>query len=981
MSEIFLKVVNMSISASYLVLAVLVLRLLFQKAPKWITVLLWGIVAVRLICPFTVESVMSLIPSAETISPQVLTTTPEIKTGISFLNQAINPVIQETTVNLAPEKSMNILHLLVLVFSKVWIVGVFAMLLYTAISYLRVKGKIGTAVLLRDNIYQSENVVSPFVLGVVRPRIYLPFGMDAGNLEHVVAHEAAHIRRKDHLWKPFGFLLLAIHWFNPLMWLGYVLLCRDIELACDEKVVKDLSLAEKADYSQALLTCSVNRRVITACPLAFGEVGVKNRVKSVLNYKKPAFWIIALALVVSAVVAVCFLTDPKEDLDSGILSQKSGSDIKGVTLKIVDADLSAPDPFFEVEWVNGTESGIEFGEKFIVLFEQDGTWENCSIEENPVWNLVAYYLEANSRIEHRTYKLNGQLMSMPGKYRLEVPIRLKGESELEHKVWVEFELEKGVASLVPHTFKAEALVYDDGMYSFVQSAEAAPDFMIANGMQLYQIVDGTVSKSLGIFQEIELDKERFDSRFRLGVECWLEEETIASIKKNNHRAWQLYGDSRDETPYLYVLLEQKDGSFYLGQGYFNCDSVSHANSDDSHIRWLYRLQENAGSIGGADAPSEVTETVDGYPFFYATVLEFYDGSILVEASKDTKLIQAGSRYFVSTKVKNPEIPVPEVEVGTSIVIVFSGDIQATYPAQINWVYAIYDATQAPAAISPLDPMVGALVLQVPTMVVVSNEQSILAQKGTSTWTYTDEKGKAVTVSADGTHPLNAKKTMPKIDIFPSYFSYGDPLGAYLGFNAEESDPSAQIKPDEIHIRCWEEKDWGKSGAAGEEIPLNVVEGNLFFALKDGNYVYEVTSTWESNGKYGGTASYTFYTEKTDFHWESYPKIGENSKVRETFLQTETEKISETYEKEEFVITKTHHQMDDGLWVRIGYGYLYRLEITGKMHGAEKNTTYIVLSNRKDLTFDQVWKADGFSSNTEDYFKPYEAVIVGKRIFD
>lgn len=310
MSEIFLKIINMSISASYIVLAVLLLRLLLKKAPKWITVVLWGIVAVRLVCPFSIESVLSLIPSSEVVSPNIMTDkTPTINTGIPIINSALNPVISESfTPN--PGDSANPLQIWIPVLTAIWIVGMVALLIYTVISYARVRRKIGTAVLYKDNIYQSENVVSPFVLGIIKPKIYLPFNINEKDMEHVVAHEMAHIRRKDHLWKPLGFLLLTLHWFNPLMWLGYVLLCRDIELACDEKVIKELDHDARADYSQALLTCSVNRRMIAACPLAFGEVGVKDRVKSVLNYKKPAFWIIMAAVVACVVVAVCFLTNP-----------------------------------------------------------------------------------------------------------------------------------------------------------------------------------------------------------------------------------------------------------------------------------------------------------------------------------------------------------------------------------------------------------------------------------------------------------------------------------------------------------------------------------------------------------------------------------------------------------------------------------------------------------------------------------------------
>ena len=310
MSEIFLKIINMSISASYIVLAVLLLRLLLKKAPKWITVVLWGIVAVRLVCPFSIESVLSLIPSSEVVSPNIMTDkTPTINTGIPIINSTLNPVISDSfTPN--PGDSANPLQVLIPILTAIWIVGMVALLIYTVISYARVRRKIGTAVLYKDNIYQSENVVSPFVLGIIKPKIYLPFGMNEKDMEHVVAHEMAHIRRKDHLWKPLGFLLLTLHWFNPLMWLGYVLLCRDIELACDEKVIKELDHDARADYSQALLTCSVNRRMIAACPLAFGEVGVKDRVKSVLNYKKPTFWIIIAAIVACVAVAVCFLTNP-----------------------------------------------------------------------------------------------------------------------------------------------------------------------------------------------------------------------------------------------------------------------------------------------------------------------------------------------------------------------------------------------------------------------------------------------------------------------------------------------------------------------------------------------------------------------------------------------------------------------------------------------------------------------------------------------
>ena len=313
MNELFLKIINMSISASWLVLAVLILRFVLKKAPKWINVLLWGIVAIRLICPFSFESPLSLIPSAETIPLNIgMDTTPTINSGISAINNAVNPIISQSNTPMAGA-SINPLQITIGIYEYIWIFGMIALALYTAISYWRLRRKVDTAVRYKDNIFQSENVSSPFVFGIIKPRIYLPFKMNGQDLEHVVAHEHAHIRRKDHWWKPFGFLLLTIHWFNPLMWMAYVLLCRDIELACDEKVIKELGNEQRGDYTQALVACSVNRRMIAACPLTFGEVGVKERVKSVMNYKKPALWVIIIAVIVCVGVAVCFLTNPKQD--------------------------------------------------------------------------------------------------------------------------------------------------------------------------------------------------------------------------------------------------------------------------------------------------------------------------------------------------------------------------------------------------------------------------------------------------------------------------------------------------------------------------------------------------------------------------------------------------------------------------------------------------------------------------------------------
>ena len=317
MSGIFLKLLNLSISASWLVLVVLALRLVLKRAPKWVNVLLWGMVALRLMLPFSIESALSLIPSAETVSPEVVQfdPAPTITSGVTIIDNAVNPSLSESFAA-APLASVNPLYVWTYLAGWVWLLGLAAMLAYALVSYLRLRRRVSASIPLRENIYVCDEVPSPFILGIVHPRIYLPSALDEAQRGSVLSHERAHLARRDHWWKPLGFALLAVYWFNPLLWLAYTLLCRDIELACDERVLRGMDAGQVKDYSSALLACSVPRRMIAACPLAFGEVGVGERVKNALRYKKPAFWIVAASVIVCVVVAVCFLTNPPTDTDA-----------------------------------------------------------------------------------------------------------------------------------------------------------------------------------------------------------------------------------------------------------------------------------------------------------------------------------------------------------------------------------------------------------------------------------------------------------------------------------------------------------------------------------------------------------------------------------------------------------------------------------------------------------------------------------------
>jgi len=365
MEKLFLQILNMSISAIYLILAIVAIRFLLKKTPKWINVLLWGLVAVRLLCPFTPESMFSLIPKAQAVSPEILA--PEVPntnldggsfesgeigtmgeiagTGTIGESPVLPPVSDVEPLPSAPVSDAVDPQNVMAVLAVIWAVGVVVMLAYVAYSYGRIRKKVGMAVPMGNGIYQSDQIDSAFVLGILKPKIYLPFSLKEKNINHVVSHERAHIRRRDHLWKPLGFLLLALHWFNPLMWVAFTLFCQDVEMACDEKVIAKFDYMERAAYSEALLSCSVKRRKKFAYPLTFGEIDTKGRVKSVLNYKKPKFWVMFLSLICCVVVAVCFLTNPVSGDDETEQETTLENDTADTTEEIT---TEAPAPAYEM---------------------------------------------------------------------------------------------------------------------------------------------------------------------------------------------------------------------------------------------------------------------------------------------------------------------------------------------------------------------------------------------------------------------------------------------------------------------------------------------------------------------------------------------------------------------------------------------------------------------------------------------------------
>ncbi len=359
MSRIFSGVLQMSIAAAWMIPVVMVLRRLLKRAPKWVNLVLWGLVGLRLVCPFVPESRFSLMPKLPILSGYLYGNmignpagnafqADTLQTGTNFSNNISQAVLDGSTaaagsgmggvfgitgsgIGVFGTGVWRIPEWLLSIFTILWLAGVILFTGYAIYSYVRVRRQVAEAMWLRENLWICDEVKSPFILGLRKPKIYLSSSMDEAQYPYVIAHEQAHLKRGDQWWKPLGFLILAIHWFNPFVWAAYILFCNDLELACDESAVKKLKPQERKDYSYALLSCSMQRRLVTVCPLAFGEVGVKKRVKEILNYKKPTFWVVLAAVAVCVIVAVCFLTNPKQGTTTTILlTNEAGKSENGV---------------------------------------------------------------------------------------------------------------------------------------------------------------------------------------------------------------------------------------------------------------------------------------------------------------------------------------------------------------------------------------------------------------------------------------------------------------------------------------------------------------------------------------------------------------------------------------------------------------------------------------------------------------------------
>lgn len=635
MDDVFLKLVNLSISASWLILAVLVLRVVLKKAPKWVMPLLWGVVALRLVCLFSIESALSLIPSAETIPSEIVTETREpVLYEQATLDIVTNPTLPsaaEVPVGVSRQQAQVDFN----IYSVLWLAGMAALLVHALVSAGKLKRKLATAILLRDNIYESEFVDSPFVFGVVKPNIYLPMHMDEGTAAYVIAHECAHLARRDHWWKVLGYLVLALHWFNPLVWVAYILFCRDIELACDEKVVKGLDGAARADYSQALLSCAAPKRAVAACPLAFGEGNIKTRVKSALHYKKPAFWVAAAAVLAVVIMAVCFLTNPRSERGSLVWAQKlNAADVASIELYVPAEGearqykkLDTEEMAQAVELINSSRG--TYIEKPETVYAGLPVWFLLTMDDgtvHAVGSVVGHYLiidgdtfdaDVENQAEWENYVLKGDSAS---------PIDMA-----DRLSYALYGMTTGVYTLGEAVF--EDSVWETSYEETFANTKSTPELWLSSalGTDMTGILYGTVTAARGYsyrfseWEEIDLTVSNFDWLFRSGSgEDW-DGTSAAKLRRENAHAWRGTRTGEDVNAAVpmaeirrqdeltamdqWLLLQQKDGSLYLVMGY---RSGGLPYSGAHPYRWIVRLDGGATELTRADLNGDGIEEVISY---------------------------------------------------------------------------------------------------------------------------------------------------------------------------------------------------------------------------------------------------------------------------------------------------------------------------------------------------------------------------------
>ena len=869
----FSTVLNASISASWLVLVVIGLRLVLKKAPKWVNVALWGVVALRLLMPFSIESVLSLIPSARTVSEQVMQAGPVPGGEPAYLEIVTNPSFGGT-VSVELDTTVSAFQWDMVQWNLIWFGGMAVMALYTLLSYWRVRRKVTTAIRIRDDLYLSEYVESPFVLGLLRPRIYLPY-LTAG-MDHVIAHEQAHIRRKDHWWKPLGFLLLTVHWFNPLMWVAYILLCRDIELACDEKVIARLGRDQRADYTQALLNCSVSRRSIAACPLAFGEVGVKERVRAVMNYRKPAFRIILTAVVLCVIVAVCFLTDPAASPEFSM----AGSNVSQLD---ADAILSR---ILKVEKLEDTSIRMN-SDNFEITLDGDFNWADAQA--------IRYFYQN----DHKTY--SGQLRIFPGeskyflteteqwpdqdrhfllrhylealKYLPQAEIKEMAPADRYQIVHVDLE-EPGTTHEKTITYTAYGVGEMDGWFIHLRLQP-----LHESGGAYSGTGDEVIHLYYGHSGDSELQKAVSDGCVVLangsavhGNEIW--EEFLENTQRGRADAVTIASVFDDYFLYqelsfdgdLYTITWSEGGTAYEKSykylmAYPSETLMQYVLVNDRTVTWEQIWEGLVSSQLGAYIDHHTVYTAP-YPTQWGISLQVDNvrpnGATVILRQEGGYLpnrLFYGQDYSIQRKENGQWVDVEPVRELIWATIAYAVRLNDSEILNINWGSTF--GTLEPGIYRFCKPIMDHRApgdnenavfyaefviegektgtMKEPPALTVMDESgnAVEALLGTYQWTYDNGDGTMAAVCADSFHPLEWE------DILIPLETEDDSITL-----------SFALPPDSFTVSCWSDEYWGQNHAVKDSVTRGYT-----VEVKEGGYVYEVTAQWPA-----GTASYGFYVK-------------------------------------------------------------------------------------------------------------------------
>ena len=586
----FTNILNLSIAASWLVLAVAVIRLIWKNGPKAFHCALWALVAIRLLCPISIESAFSLIPSREVVPAEYLylePREPEFREP-ARLEIITNPVY-EAPLEIEIDTTVDRFQHWDMLATVAWLAGMGVMAIYAAYSYWNLRLRVRLGARIWENVWECDEISSPFILGLFRPQIYLPSSLDEDTRTMVLAHERAHLDRLDHLWKPLGFALLTVHWFNPVIWLGYILLCRDIELACDEKVIKKLDKPTVRAYSEALVRCVVPQRSIALCPLAFGEVGVKDRIKAMIRYRKPGLILTAAAVILAILLAACFLTDPVEmptETEPVHVEEPIDAVLHEDGVVVTETIRRELDIMFYIDWLPAecfTPDGYSFQEGELTLYESDTTilemtrvipdGEQLRFDfrfryDLPECGTILLPCHINIKGVNKTLWLTGSVHDYTRSYDSGVSLvqdmDLLGFTLLIDRELVEdadqylsIELNQlwdttyvpNDVNILDHLYHVDEVLYQDERFTLSGTAAYAPAYIVERNLHLTALEQGSrweIRRDMGELVPIKLEETNFNSAF------------LREYLPENRRAWLCTA-----WEWSHLLLQQTDGELYL----------------------------------------------------------------------------------------------------------------------------------------------------------------------------------------------------------------------------------------------------------------------------------------------------------------------------------------------------------------------------------------------------------------------------------